>query len=719
MDNNGEGKNVKCILIADDDVTIRLLARAALEKAGFIVEEAGDGRQAIAAFVRSPPDLILLDVIMPVADGFTVCREVRAHREGKYTPILMMTGLDDLDSIRQAYDAGATEFASKPINWHLLVHRVNYMIRSSQAVYDLQESELRLHSAQRIARLGSWNWDIRTGQVHCSQEQNRIMELDPATSEISYEKFVSFIHPQDGERVAQIMAAAVAARQSFSVEHKILLPKGQECFVNTEAEAVLDREGGLIRITGTMQDITVRKQAEAQINFLALYDSLTGLPNRMLFRDRLEQALAQALRHKKALAVMFLDLDHFKDVNDSLGHKVGDELLQKVAQKLQASTRKTDTIARLGGDEFTLCLQDLEASDSLYIVAQRILDTFAEPILLGGEEIFITASIGIAVYPGDGDTPDDLLRRADAAMYHAKSQGKNQYQIFAEDMQIKANARFSLQNELRRALEHNEFVLHYQPKFETGTGRLTGMEALLRWQHPEKGPLTPGDFLPLAESMGLMVPLGEWVLLEACRQNMKWLASGYVLKMAVSLSLVQFKKGNITALVRRVLESTGMNPRLLEIEITERTLMQICSNMMTADDGESIWASLSETSRPAEVREAPAWPLAELQKMGVTVALDNFGTGYSSLRYLGNFPFDVLKIDRSFVASIQPRQENPIIMAVMSVSKKLGFKVVAEGVETDDQRQYLLQQGCNEIQGYLLGKPASAQDFASYFPSPG
>ena len=197
MDNNGEGKNVKCILIADDDVTIRLLARAALEKAGFIVEEAGDGRQAIAAFVRSPPDLILLDVIMPVADGFTVCREVRAHREGKYTPILMMTGLDDLDSIRQAYDAGATEFASKPINWHLLVHRVNYMIRSSQAVYDLQESELRLHSAQRIARLGSWNWDIRTGQVHCSQEQNRIMELDPATSEISYEKFVSFIHPQD------------------------------------------------------------------------------------------------------------------------------------------------------------------------------------------------------------------------------------------------------------------------------------------------------------------------------------------------------------------------------------------------------------------------------------------------------------------------------------------------------------------------------------------
>lgn len=717
MDETAGKKNAKRILVADDDVTIRILARAALEKAGFIVEEAGDGNEAIAAFAQSLPDFILLDVLMPGADGFMVCREVRSHREGKYTPVLMMTGRDDIESIGMAYEAGATEFVSKPINWHLLVHRIHYMIRASQTVYDLRESELRLRSAQRIARFGSWNWDISTSKVHCSEELYRILDVDPATIEISYETFVNFIHPQDKERITQIIDAAVAARQPFSVDHKILLANGRERFVNTEAEMVLDRDGGLVRITGTMQDITARKEAEEQINFLALYDSLTSLPNRMLFRDRLEQALGQAARHNKLLAVMFLDLDHFKDVNDSLGHKVGDDLLQKVAQRLQSRVRKTDTIARLGGDEFTLFLQDMEAMETLYNVAQKIVDSFGEPFLLEGEKVFISASIGIAIYPSDGETPDDLLRQADAAMYHAKEQGRNQYQIFSAAMQIKADARFSLQNELRRALERNEFVLHYQPKFDTGTGKLTGMEALLRWQHPEKGTLAPGDFLPLAESMGLMIPLGEWILLEACRQNMAWQAMGHVLKVAVNLSLVQFKKSNITALVRRILESTGMDPHLLEIEITERTLMQICNPVMEAADSEKIWVSPRETYQSDKDRETPVWPLEEIQKMGVTIALDNFGTGYSSLNYLSNFPVDVLKIDRSFVRSINPRQENAIIMAIIAISNELGIKVVAEGVETDVQRQYLLQQGCHEVQGYLLGKPANAMDFARHFSS--
>lgn len=714
MDQTADKENAKRILIADDDLIIRVLARAALEKSGFIVEEAGDGKQAIAAFTQTLPDLILLDVMMPGSDGFTVCREVRSHPEGKHTAILMITGLDDIESIMMAYEAGATEFVNKPINWHILVHRVHYMLRASQAIYDLQESELRLRSAQRIARLGSWDWDIRTGKVHCSYELYRLLGVDPATTKVNYEMFVNFIHPQDKERVTKIIDAAVAARQPFSIDHKILLANGRERFASTEAEMVLDGEGGLVRITGTMQDITVRKEDEEKISFLALYDSLTSLPNRMLFRDRLEQALVLAARHNKLLAVMFLDLDHFKNVNDSLGHNVGDDLLQQVAQRLQSRIRKSDTIARLGGDEFTLILQDMKTPEIIESMAQRIVGSFAEPFLLQGRKTFISASVGIAIYPNDGETPDDLLRQADAAMYDAKAQGKNQYQIFSAEMQTKANTRFSLQNELRRALQRNEFVLHYQPKFNTGTGKLTGMEALLRWQHPEKGIIAPGHFLPLAESMGLMIPLGEWILLEACRQNMKWQAMGFVLKVAVNLSLVQFKKSDITVLIRRVLESTGMDAHLLEIEITERTLMQICSNIIEADS-EKIWGTHLETHQRAKDRETPVWPLDEIKKMGVTIALDDFGTCYSSLSYLSNFPVDVLKIDRSFIELINPRQDNAIIMAIIAISKKLGIKVVAEGVETDDQRQYLLQQGCHEVQGYLLGKPANALDFAQYF----
>ncbi|HLA28251.1 MAG TPA: EAL domain-containing protein [Syntrophales bacterium] len=714
MNQTEDKENAKRILVADDDLIIRIVARATLEKAGFIVEEAGDGEQALAAFAQTLPDLILLDVMMPGSDGFTVCREVRSHPKGKHTAILMMTGLDDIESIMMAYEAGATEFVNKPINWHILVHRVHYMLRASQAIYDLQESELRLRSAQRIARLGSWDWDIRTGKVHWSYELYRLLDIDPATTEVNYEMFVNFIHPQDKERVTQTIEAAVAAMQPFSIDHKILLANGRERFANTEAEMVLDGEGGLVRITGTVQDITVRKEDEEKINFLALYDSLTSLPNRMLFRDRLEQALVLSARHNKQLAVMFLDLDHFKNVNDSLGHNVGDELLQQVAQRLQSQIRKSDTIARLGGDEFTLILQDMKTPEILENMAQRIVDSFAEPFLLQGIKTFVSASVGIAIYPSDSETPDDLLRQADAAMYHAKAQGKNQYQIFSAEMQTKANARFSLQNELRRALERDEFVLYYQPKFNTCTGKLTGMEALLRWQHPEKGIIAPGHFLPLAESMELMIPLGEWILMEACRQNVKWQAMGYVLQVAVNLSLVQFKKSDITALVRRVLESTGMDAHLLEIEITERTLMQICSNIIEADS-EKIWATPLEAHQRAKDRETPAWPLDEIQKMGVTIALDDFGTCHSSLNYLSNFPVDVLKIDRSFIDLINPRQDNAIVMAIIAMSKKLGIKVVAEGVETEDQRQYLLQQGCHEVQGYLLGRPANALDVAQYF----
>ncbi len=713
---SGQGET-KRVLVVDDDAAIRLLAREILNQEEYLVEEAADGRQAVSAIASSMPDLILLDVMIPEIDGFTVCREVRSHPDGKNTAILMMTGLGDVESIRRAYDAGATDFITKPINWSILGHRIRYMIKAGQAMGDLRKSEALLSSAQRIARLGSWDWNMSTGFFHCSDELYHIFNLDRAAFDGTYRAFVAAIHPEDRENVKNIINEAIAAKQPFRVDHRIMFAKGMERFVSTEAELALDQNGRAIRMTGTVQDITARKQAEDQIRTLALYDSLTGLPNRMLFNDRLEQALRQAARYGTLLAVIFIDLDNFKDVNDGLGHKVGDLLLQEVAQRLLSAMRETDTVARLGGDEFTVFTQNLTSPESIYTVAQKIVDLFSASFLKEKHNLFISVSVGVAIYPTDGKTAEELLKQADTAMYYAKEHGKGRYQLFSKEMQIKADSRLLMHNELRRALEHHEFILHYQPKFASESGELTGIEALIRWQHPERGIIPPESFLPLAESMGLMVPLGEWILLEACRQNMAWMERGYPrVQISVNLSPVQFQRGDILAAIRNALEKTGMEPQLLEIEIRENMLIQSYDSVMECLNTGEKGFFLPELSAPYKKANIVLLALAEIRKMGVSIALDDFGTGYSSLGYLSDSPINVLKIDRRFVQAIKTEAGNEIILAIIALSKKLGMKVIAEGVETDFQKLYLMMQDCQELQGFLVGKPVEAGEFVRHFP---
>ena len=456
------------VLVVDDDVTMRLLARETLEQAGFRVEEAADGGAGVAAFERLRPDIVLLDVQMPVLDGFGACAALRKLEGGDHVPVLMMTGLDDSDSINRAYEVGATDFITKPIAWPMLGHRVRYLLRANRAFLDLTQSQARLINAQRIAQLGHWEWHIASDEVQRSDEIYRIVGLDPERFPAAHESFLEIIYPEDRPMVEDALYAAMHRQKPFNLDFRIVRPDGTIRIVHEQGEVHYDGNGKPVRMQGTTQDITERKRAAEQIRQLALYDSLTGLPNRHLFKEQLVHAVARAERTDQVLVMLSLDLDRFKRINDTLGHEVGDLLLKEVASRLARSLRQTDyvtrnhsgavnhCVARQGGDEFTVLLGDLNQAQEAAKVARRILEALSQPFNLDGNEIVMSASIGIAVYPLDGNDADSLLKNADAAMYYAKEQGKNNYQYYNDKMNTSALQKMTLESNLHKALERAE-----------------------------------------------------------------------------------------------------------------------------------------------------------------------------------------------------------------------------------------------------------------------
>ncbi|HEY6873867.1 MAG TPA: EAL domain-containing protein [Geobacteraceae bacterium] len=442
-------------------------------------------------------------------------------------------------------------------------------------------------------------------------------------------------------------------------------------------------------VLAVARDITERKRAQDEIQQLAYYDALTGLPNRLLFCDRLSQAQAQASRDGRQAVVLFLDLDRFKEVNDTLGHSAGDELLKAVAGRLLACVRRTDTVSRLGGDEFVLILSSVHRDEDIAAIAQKIQDELAEPLLLGGQEIFCTCSIGIAVYPVDGEDVDTLLKNADIAMYQAKEQGRNTYQFFSREMNVKAVERLVLETGMRHALEREEFFLFYQPQVNLATGRIFGMEALLRWRHPDLGFLSPAKFIPLAEESGLIMQIGERVLRAACARNKAWQDAGFPpLQVAVNLSGYQFRHGNLVEMVESVLGETGLDPRWLELELTESAIM--------------------------ESPERAAMTLHRLKERGISLAIDDFGTGYSSLSHLKQFPIGRLKIAQFFVRDVTTNPDDAAIAeAIIAMAHSLKLKVIAEGVEQRDQMDFLRAHRCDEMQGFFFSRPLSEEAFTA------
>ena len=496
------------------------------------------------------------------------------------------------------------------------------------------------------------------------------------------------VHPDDRERVASEFDRACEVGHG-SLEYRFRCADGRYAWVRDEPGIVRGKDGAKDEMVGYMIDVTEKKQVEDQLLHLAHYDRLTELPNRVLFQDRLTQTLAQAQRNDWIAGVMFLDLDRFKVVNDTLGHHVGDELLRHVSERVGACIRAGDTVGRLGGDEFAVILSDLSKTQDARLVAEKIMRAFDEPFRLEGREIFVTPSIGITLYPADATAPDELIKYADTAMYRAKELGRNNYQFYTPDMNSRSLERLDLEHSLRRALERSEFLLHYQPKVKAESGELTGMEALLRWQRPGGGLVSPADFIPLLEETGLIVPVGEWVLRSACEQIKKWQAAGLrALPVAVNLSARQVQSAGLLEMVRGVLNETGVDPALIELELTESSLMHNT--------------------------EAAVSLLHALKDLGLHLSIDDFGTGYSSLSYLKRFPVDALKIDSSFVRDVNTdRDDAAISRAIITMAHQLELKVVAEGVETQMQQQFLVENGCDEAQGFLFSRPIDAEAIAA------
>ncbi|MEW6313468.1 MAG: EAL domain-containing protein [Pseudomonadota bacterium] len=458
---------------------------------------------------------------------------------------------------------------------------------------------------------------------------------------------------------------------------------------------VRDRSGRLTHYVGIFSDISEHKAAEAQIEFLAHHDPLTGLPNRLLLRDRFERAIAHAVRAGEMVALLFIDLDDFKNINDSLGHPVGDQVLQVVGRRLRGCMRETDTVSRQGGDEFLVMLTGITDSDAVAQNARKILERLTEDVQTDGRILNTSGSIGISMYPADGRDFNTLLKHADTALYHAKASGRSAYRFFTEAMNASSLLRFELENHLRRAIENNDFVLHYQPVIEFGSNRIVGAEALIRWHSPKMGMVAPGRFIPLAEETGMIVPIGEWVLMEACRQAQEWRRDGLPdMIVAVNLSAVQFRRGNLVETVAAALAASGLPPACLELELTESILIH-------------------DTEHTLDM-------VRQLKSLGVRLSLDDFGTGYSSLSYLKRFAVDKLKIDQSFVRDMVGDEDvAAIVRAMLDMGRNLRLLTIAEGVERKDQMEFLVRCGCTQGQGYYFSRPVPAQEFVGLYSESG
>ena len=818
------------IVIVDDlPANLKLLSEI-LSEAGYKVRSTTDPEQCLKTVQLRQPELIILDVKMPVMNGYELCAEFKKQPLTSHIPIIFISALDNSEDRLKGFNVGGVDFISKPFQHREVLSRVNTHISLYQIQHKLtlQKSELedrvkertaeltgtnqKLKGAQRIARLGSWEWHIDSGEMSWSDEMYHILGLDDSIVQPSLDSFIHSVHPQDRLQFEDSFTTAKLNISGFTIEHRIILPNDQVRYLKTIGEslsgpqlsqfcilgttqdvtehkliqeqleqassvfentaegimvtdaqrriisvnpaftditgyteqdakgqllefrysqlhnksdyhdvfisldeaghwrgemnnlckdgsinpelititAVTDEEQNLTNYILLFSDISTLKKSEQKLEYLAHHDPLTGLANRLLLNDRLQHAISTAAREKRSLAVLFIDLDRFKDVNDSFGHTFGDKILKQVATRLKHELRANDTVARLGGDEFLVLAENMNDRREIEILSQKILSIFNEPFAPDQNEIFVGGSIGISCFPDDGDNPADLIRNADSAMYLAKGDGRFTFRFYTRELTAAATDRLQMETALRKAIDNNELSLNYQPIVDPDSGQAKHIEALLRWHNPDLGQVPPDRFIPLAEATSLILPIGEWVLKKACQDMRQLIDEGHPLKrVSVNISSLQVQRCDLPVLVGRILRETGLSPEHLDLEITETVLM---------DEPDKVLESLNQ-----------------LKALGVTLTVDDFGTGYSSLSYLKRFPIDTLKIDQSFVRDIPHDQDDEAIAkAIIAMARSLRLGIVAEGVETQQQRSFLMQEDCERAQGYLYSRPVPFTKLLEY-----
>ena len=668
------------ILIVDDDTGFRLTTSEALKGAGFNVIEASSGEDALSVLEETLPDLVLLDAIMPGIEGFDVCQQMRKRRDTRDIPVMVLTGLGDMESINRAFESGATDFIVKPVNYAVLSSRVQFQLRVAADLRELHISQGWLASVQRIAGIGYWQWDSSTDSIVVSEQLVDMLALGSATNLSRLDDFIDLIHPQDQEFIRNKIVAVSQNGETSSDDYRLSTLQTNSLVVHQELARPRNSSNVVL---GTVQNITRQRESEKRIRQLAYSDELTGLASRAYFHKHLEDVLKAAHRRSERFALLFLDLDGFKDVNDSLGHDVGDLLLKEIALRLQDALRDNDFVARLSGDEFCILVDDICDQYDAAHVAKRCLEALNEPVNLGKQSIRPRCSIGIAYYPDDGEDSKSLLKAADSAMYAAKEAGKHRYVFYQPEFTEEAETRLQIEQDLRQTIDNDELELHYQPQIDLRTGLMTGVEALLRWNHPTRGLIPPLEFIDIAERIGFIKPLGQWVLRTACEQAMIWREMGLSnLQMAINISSSHFTDPDFTDMVEETLAESGFPGSSLELEVTESVTQPTSENLSIFD---------------------------RLKKMDVKVAIDDFGTGYSSLASLKHLPIDHLKIDRVFIVDMLQDSKSSILLGtIVGAAHALGQTVIAEGVEEEDQVKVLHAIGCDYIQGYYFSKPVPA-----------
>jgi diguanylate cyclase (GGDEF)-like protein/PAS domain S-box-containing protein len=719
--------NAKILIVDDRKDNVELIHRM-LSRAGYTSVESTMNPLEVCDLHRAKRyDLILLDLMMPIMDGFQVMEGVKTiEAEAKssveqceYLPVLVITAQPEHKE--RALSAGAKGFITKPfdrlavlthirdvLEIRFLQKELQRFITNLETILDERTTSLR-EAEELFDQLAGnlpqvfWIWDVHDRTLRYVNPAWEKLTGRPVVPGDRVEKFLEAVHPEDVQRV--ISETRQLSQEGVDHDYRLVLSDNSIRWVHSRTFPVKDSTG-VQRVVGIMDDITNRKQADLRLFQLAHYDALTSLPNRTLFYESLRKLIKQAEMNHRMVSVLFLDIDNFKNINDKLGHALGDELLCQFSLRLSECLRITDMVARLGGDEFGCILVTTDSSGDAGVVASKIRETLRQPFNLGGHQATITASIGISVYPTDSRDAEALVKNGDTAMYRSKEAGKDTYRFFTAEMNMRAIEKLDQENALRKALDQNEFVLHYQPKVELSNGRITGVEALIRWDRPGRGFIGPLEFIPVLEQTGLINRVGAWVIESACKQIAQWRHLGMgEIPVSVNVSGRQFSESTLNRDVIRATRENGVSPELLEFELqTERALRE------NSIDSDLLELELTESSLMTHAKKT-ARILKRLKALGIRISIDDFGTGYSSLAYVKRFPIDVLKIDRSFIGDITTNPADAAITtAIIEMAHSLKVRVVAEGVETVEQYEFLRNRGCDEVQGYYFARPLPAHE---------